>query len=43
MGALKDANKKIEETIVEGYKKIEDTVVVVIGGKENHIFIKNVQ
>ena len=24
-------------------KKIEDTVVVVIGGKENHIFIKNVQ
>ena len=27
MGALKDANKKIEETIVEGYKKIEDTVV----------------
>ena len=27
MGKLKDANKKIEETVVGGYKKVEDTVV----------------
>jgi len=27
MGTLKDVNKKIEETVVGGYKKIEDTVV----------------
>ena len=27
MGKLKDANKKIEETVVEGYKKVEETVV----------------
>ena len=27
MGKLKDANKKIEKTVVGGYKKVEDTVV----------------
>ena len=27
MGKLKDVNKKIEETVVGGYKKVEDTVV----------------
>ena len=27
MSKLKDANKKIEETVVGGYKKIENTVV----------------
>ena len=27
MGKLKDANKKIEETVVGSYKKVEDTVV----------------
>ena len=27
MGKLKDANKKIEETVVGGYKKVEETVV----------------
>lgn len=27
MGKLKNINKKIEETVVGGYKKIEDTVV----------------
>ena len=26
MGKLKDVNKKIEETVVGGYKKVEDTV-----------------
>lgn len=29
MGKLKDANKKIEETVVDSYKKIED---IVVGG-----------
>ena len=27
MGKLKNANKKIEETVVGGYKKVEETVV----------------
>jgi uncharacterized protein YutE (UPF0331/DUF86 family) len=27
MGKLKNVNKKIEETVVGGYKKLEDTVV----------------
>ena len=27
MGKLKNANKKIEETVVGGYKKVENTVV----------------
>lgn len=27
MGKLKDVNKKIEDTVVGGYKKIEETVV----------------
>ena len=27
MGNLKDVNKKIEKTVVGGYKKVEDTVV----------------
>ena len=27
MGKLKDANKKIEETVVGGYKKVEDKFV----------------
>ena len=27
MGKLKNANKKIEETVVGGYKKVEGTVV----------------
>ena len=27
MGKLKEANKKIEESVVEGYKKVEDSVV----------------
>ena len=27
MGKLKDANKKIEETVVEGYKKVENKFV----------------
>lgn len=27
MGKLKDINKKIEDTVVGGYKKVEDTVV----------------
>ena len=27
MGKLKEVNKKIEETVVSGYKKVEDTVV----------------
>ena len=27
MGKLKDVNKKIEETVVGGYKKVEDSVV----------------
>ncbi len=27
MGKLKEANKKIEETVVSGYKKVENTVV----------------
>ena len=27
MGKLEEANKKIEEAVVEGYKKIEGTVV----------------
>lgn len=27
MGKLKDANKKIEKTVVGGYKKVEGTVV----------------
>ena len=27
MEKLKDVNKKIEETVVGGYKKVEDTVV----------------
>jgi len=27
MGKLKNANKKIEKTVVDSYKKVEDTVV----------------
>ncbi len=27
MGKLKEANKKIEETVVSGYKKVEDKFV----------------
>jgi len=27
MGKLKDVNKKIEDTVIGGYKKVEDTVV----------------
>ena len=27
MSKLRDTNKKIEESVVKGYKKVEDTVV----------------